>query len=192
VRRHRPRKVMTQPRTSLTDPLPILPVLPAPGAGRIGITFCPGKIDPAATPAPWRRDLAADLDAIRDWRAAAVVTLVETRELDMLGVPDLGAQVARRGMAWFHLPIVDMAVPDAAFETRWVHAGAALRALLVDGRDIVVHCRGGLGRAGTIAARLLVEFGVAPDDAIRIVRRARPGAIETVAQENHVRGLRPG
>jgi hypothetical protein len=61
VRRHRPRKVMTQPRTSLTDPLPILPVLPAPGAGRIGITFCPGKIDPAATPAPWRRDLAADL-----------------------------------------------------------------------------------------------------------------------------------
>ena len=182
---------MTVPRTSSSHPLPILPVLPAPAAGRIGITFCPGKIDPEATPAPWLRDLALDLDVIRDWRAVAVVTLVEASELTLLGVPGLGAEVARRGMTWVHLPIVDMSVPDAAFEARWVAAGAELRALLAAGHDIVVHCRGGLGRAGMIAARLLVEFGAAPDDAIRIVRTARPGAIETAAQESHVRAITP-
>ena len=32
-------------------------------------------------------------------------------------------------------------------------------------RILRAHCRGGLGRAGTIAARLLVEFGVAPEEA---------------------------
>ena len=29
--------------------------------------------------------------------------------------------------------------------------------------DVVVHCRGGLGRAGTVAARLLIELGAEGD-----------------------------
>ena len=52
---------------------------------------------------------------------------------------------------------------------------------------MLVHCRGGLGRAGTIAARLLVELGERPDEAIRRVREVRPGAIEREFQEPHVR-----
>ena len=42
-----------------------------------------------------------------------------------------------------------------------------------------------------IAARLLVEFGAAPEDAIGRVRAKRPGAIETREQEEHVRALGP-
>ena len=57
---------------------------------------------------------------------------------------------------------------------------------------MLIHCRGGLGRAGTIAARLLVELGMRPDEAVRRVRDARgPGAIETPAQEAHVLGCVP-
>ena len=47
------------------------------------------------------------------------------------------------------------------------------------GSDALARCRGGIGRAGTIAARLLVELGVEPATAIAIVRAVRPGAIET-------------
>lgn len=54
----------------------------------------------------------------------------------------------------------------------------------------MIHCLGGLGRSGTIAARLLVELGVVPDEAINIVRKARPGAIENNAQETHVRSIK--
>jgi ADP-ribosyl-[dinitrogen reductase] hydrolase len=54
------------------------------------------------------RDLALDLDAIRKWGAAAVVTLVEDEKLSPLRVPRLGDEVRRRGMAWYHLPIVDV------------------------------------------------------------------------------------
>ena len=53
----------------------------------------------------------------------------------------------------------------------------------------MVHCRGGLGRAGTIAARLLVECGWPAAKAIAAVREVRPGAIETRAQEKYVLGL---
>ncbi len=63
-------------RTSLSHPLRIDAVA-APGGGWIGMTFYPGKVQPDGFTGPWHRDLA--LDAIRDWGAAAVVTLVEPR-----------------------------------------------------------------------------------------------------------------
>ena len=59
--------------------------------------------------------------------------------------------------------------------------------MLRGGGDIVVHCKGGLGRAGMIAARLLVELGMAPEQAIKEVRNVRKGAIETLAQETLIR-----
>jgi len=137
----------------------------------------------------WDRDLGLDLDAIRHWGAAAVVTLVEDHELTLLRVKQLGEEVVRRDMLWFHLPIVDVSIPGEAFERRWQDDGAALRSLLRGGKDVLVHCRGGRGRAGTIAARLLVELGTGPTAAIRQVRAARPGAIETSAQERYLLGL---
>ena len=57
--------------------------------------------------------------------------------------------------------------------------GEGLHARLRDGFNVLVHCKGGLGRAGTIAARLLIELGMAPQMAVGVVRQARPGAIET-------------
>ncbi|HEY2617333.1 MAG TPA: cyclin-dependent kinase inhibitor 3 family protein [Acetobacteraceae bacterium] len=134
----------------------------------------------------WDRDLALDLDAIRDWGAAAVVTLMEKRELTLLRVEHLGEEVRRRGMLWFHLPIVDVSTPNEAFERQWDVAGDELRTMLRSGRDVLVHCRGGLGRTGTIAARLLIELGMDTATAIRQVRAARPGAIETSGQQRYV------
>ena len=49
----------------------------------------------------------------------------------------------------------------------------------------------GLGRTGTIASRLLVEFGTPPDEAIRQVRAARRGAVQTIQQERYVLGISP-
>jgi Swiss Army Knife protein, DSP-PTPase phosphatase domain len=170
-------------KTSLTHPLQIAAVSAGSGLGRIGITLCPGKFDLHAATGEWHRDLAVDLDRIRDWGAAAVVTLLEPRELTLLRVECLGKEVVRRSMFWFHLPVVDASIPDERFEHRWIVAGEELRSLLGRGLDVLVHCRGGLGRAGTIAARLLIELGMEPTNAIATVRRVRPGAIETSDQE---------
>jgi protein-tyrosine phosphatase len=182
---------LPMPRTSHSHPLRIAPVRASDAHGRIGITFCPGKQDPAAHTGAWARDLAVDLDAIAAWGARLVLTLVEPAELVALKVPALGAQVEARGMAWRHLPIADFSTPTAAFEAAWVVEGAVIRALLREGADVVVHCKGGLGRAGMIAARLLVELGMAPEQAIGLVRGARPGAIETPAQLAVVRRAHP-
>ena len=92
-----------------------------------------------------------------------------------------------RGMEWLHLPVQDFHTPSASFEKGWETHGAHIRQLLRSGSDIVVHCKGGLGRAGMIAARLLVELGVPPEQAIESVRSARKSAIETPDQEDVVR-----
>jgi ADP-ribosyl-[dinitrogen reductase] hydrolase len=177
-------------KTSLSHPLEIASISPGPASGRVGITLCPGKYDPQAMSGYWDRDLALDLDAVRDWGAAAVVTLVEQKELALLRVEHLGEEVPRRGMLWFHLPIVDVSTPDDGFERQWEIAGHELRMLLRSGRDVLIHCRGGLGRAGTIGARLLIELGMEPEVAIRRVRAVRPGAIETCEQKKYVLSIR--
>ncbi len=82
---------------------------------------------------------------------------------------------------------IDFSVPSEDFEQQWITQGREIRALLRAGNDVVVHCKGGLGRAGMIAARLLVELGVEPEEAIRSVRQVRKGAIQTPLQLDLVR-----
>ena len=176
-------------RISLTHPLRIDEVVAGNAGGRIGITFCPGKCGPSNSGYLWQRDLAADLDRVTAWKAAAVVTLIEQQEFAMLGVSELGEQVSKRGMVWHHPPIVDVQPPDARFEAAWVTSGPRLNEVLRQGGRVLVHCRGGLGRAGTVSARLLVELGVAPQEAVTRVRSARPRAIETEVQLQYVLNL---
>ena len=178
-----------KPRTSDSHPLQIA-FVETPGNGRIGMTFCPGKHDPLAMTRPWARDMRTYLAAIVDWKAVALVTLMESHELDMLGVSGLGDAVKTRGLDWYHLPVQDVSVPSAAFEEEWTEVGETLRKQLLVGQSIVVHCRGGLGRTGMVAARLLIELGEKPVTALQRVRAARPGAVETVEQEEYVLGLR--
>ena len=92
-------------------------------------------------------------------------------------------------MRWLHLPIADVSIPNERFEQEWGITGKELRPLLRCRLDVLVHCRGGLGRTGTIAARLLVELGMEPKQAIASVRAVRPGAMETSDQENFVLGI---
>ena len=178
---------MPTARTSESHPLCIAAVSPGDGHGRIGITLCPGKTDPAGLTGAWARDLDADLDAIQHWGATAVVSLITDDEFNYLSVLDLPRAVRDRHMEWWHAPIPDGWPPGPDFEDVWATAGEAIRDRLRLGFDVLVHCKGGLGRAGTVAARLLVELGASPEDAICYVRDARsPYAIETASQEAHV------
>lgn len=179
-----------QIRSSATHPLEVAE-LATPSGGSIGVTFCPGKCGPSLFGHRWERDLDSDLDVIQRWGARVVLTLVEGLELEALKVTGLGEKVRQRGMRWLHLPIVDVSGPSAAFERQWRDELPALLATLRHGGKVLVHCKGGLGRAGMVAAFLLIENGESPKVAIRKVRQVRPGAIETPAQEHYVVGYKP-
>jgi hypothetical protein len=175
------------PRTSITDPLRIDELTSQPWTpGTVGITFCPGKCGDSIFGSSWQRDLDVDLDAVKAWGADIALTLVEERELRFLQVPSLGAGFRKRGIEWHHLPIVDLNPPNEAFHRLWLSSGTAALRTLREGGKVLVHCRGGLGRAGTVAGALLIELGETPERALQKVRAARPGAVETPRQERYL------
>jgi ADP-ribosyl-[dinitrogen reductase] hydrolase len=170
---------------SVNSPLRIDWVAVPAFSGRIGMTLCPGKQQMVALSGPWARDLELDLQVITAAGARAIVTLLEEHEFAILGVPQLPQMLAQR-FAWYWLPIPDGGVPDAGFEQRWRISGTEIRERLERGEKVVVHCRAGLGRTGTIAARLLMEFGMDARSALVAVRSARSGTVETPAQERYL------
>jgi protein-tyrosine phosphatase/nicotinamidase-related amidase len=147
------------------------------GAGRLGVTLCPGRRDRG-------RDLDSDLARLRAEGVTRLLCLLPDAELNWAGVPDLGPRTHAAGLTYRRLPVPDQGTPevaDALELVRWCREATE--------RDetVVVTCMGGLGRSGTVAACFLVSTGLSPDAAIAAVRGARgPRALETIAQENFV------
>lgn len=175
-------------RSSISDPLRVDSIILGEHSGRIGMTFCPGKIQPSSLTGGWNRDLALDLSAIRDWGAQILVSLLEPHEFLSVRVStdELSRLTAALGFEWINAPIVDGSIPDASFLVKWRGTVTRLRSTVERGGAVVFCCMGGRGRTGMMAACLLVEIGYAPDAAIAAVRAVRAGTIETRAQEKFV------
>ncbi|MFZ5481648.1 MAG: isochorismatase family protein [Myxococcota bacterium] len=150
--------------------------------GRLGMTLCPGRRDLG-------RDLGEDLRVLREEGITHVIPLLGADELADLGVADLGARVTAAGMYCWPLPVRDQGAPSPRETSALVED---VLAVMQAGGRVLLHCRGGLGRTGTIAACVLVRLGVEPDEAIRVVRTARQSSrcVENAAQEGFVRGFR--
>jgi len=156
--------------------------------GLVGMTFCPGKKQRgSALGFDWNRQLDVDISALQSWQTAVVITLNEAWELEQLGVPTLGGALVAAGIEWHHLPIVDGGVPDAAFERAWQIISPDLHSRLSAGERVVVHCKGGLGRTGTIAAPAADRDGHHAGDRDGAGTEGTARRLENDAQEAYVR-----
>ncbi|WP_404402340.1 hypothetical protein [Pelagibacterium halotolerans] len=126
--------------------------------------------------------LDADLDVVFDWRPDIVVSLTGENEMAATGADGLGARLIAGGVEWIHLPIADYGGPSGESAKRWPAIRDRLLEQLEDGKAVLVHCRGGQGRSGMLALRLLVEMGWAPGDALAALREGVPGAVESNEQ----------
>jgi protein-tyrosine phosphatase len=154
--------------------------------GRIGLTIAPGKKDVPL----WDRDLDADLTRLRDqYKCDLLVSLMEPHEYEWLGITDLFERASKRGIVTVPFPIEDGSVPAPEEMPGFAELIERILAATRGGETVVIHCRGGLGRSGTVAAACLVALGHPPARAIERVRQARPGAVETPAQEDWVQAF---
>jgi protein-tyrosine phosphatase len=118
--------------------------------------------------------VAPDPEAVlRRIGATAVVCLNEAAELQDR-YPDyvewLRVNVPLRAV-WFAIP--DLHAPDPAAARRLLDD---LSGRLAGGAGLLMHCGAGIGRAGTIAAALLMAGGASLSDALTVVADSRPMA----------------
>jgi protein-tyrosine phosphatase len=122
--------------------------------------------------------------------ADRVVCLCERHEIedrypkyaDWLEVHDLGRARWR--------PVHDLHAPELAAALSLVDE---LRSMITAGHGIVMHCGAGIGRAGTMAAALLIRMGLDEPAARRVVAQARPLAgPEAGPQADLLLAIRPG
>ncbi|RME22297.1 MAG: hypothetical protein D6806_13170, partial [Deltaproteobacteria bacterium] len=174
-------------KTSRDSPIGINKIVSEHGfEGWVAITLAPGKKTMGSNNY-WDRDLATDLDRLKELGTTVLVCFLEDEELVSLRIPDLVEQATARGIEVKRFPFHDGGVPPDM--TRTLRLVEEICLLYRDGQRIVMHCNGGLGRAGTIGAcvRLALGLDETPNDAIYAVRMARSRrAIETRAQEAFV------
>ena len=168
-------------RTSDTHPLQVgeIPLL----NGKIGLTFCPGKKQPTSLTGGWYRDVATDLAVVKGLGYDTVVSLLESHEYRELGVSLELPLALMRDFSWHPMPIPDKGAPDNLFVKDWQKLSPQLLERLEHGSGVLVHCKGGFGRTGTVAAMLLIDSGVHVSEALQAVRAARDGAVENTVQE---------
>ncbi len=156
--------------------------------GRLGMTFAPGMNAPSLG-RDWERDLAADLRALEEeYGIGVLVSLMEEHEYRGYGVPELYERDEFGGIGVRRFAIRDMDVPKEAELQEFQAMVREVIGNLERGRNVAVHCRGGLGRTGTVAACVLVALGRhTADEAIGVVRTARKGTVQTKEQEDYVR-----
>lgn len=112
----------------------------------------------------WLADEAASLRADGVDVVVSCLTHEECRELDLL---DEATACAEAGIEFLSFPIVDRSVPTSFRET-----DAFLNVLenrLSNGKNVVVHCRAGIGRSSLLAACLLARRGMSVSDAFALI-----------------------
>lgn len=172
--------------TSENHPIHVdfIPQEELPLTGLLGLTFAPGKQNIGMN-FLWQRDLMADLDRLhQEYAVDVLVSLIEAPELTHLKIPNLFTEVQKRGMRSLWFPIPDFGIPASITATQTLVE--QILTLVDQEQTVVVHCKAGLGRSGLVIASCLTTLGYSAEEAFLIVRKARPGSVETREQEDFV------
>lgn len=152
-------------------------ILNLDNGARLIFTPCPGTKEAS---------LQASLKTLKEAGAEAVVTMMPDAELSEFKADSLPAECEAIDLAWFQLPVEDDCAPEAPFAATFANHKADLLARLAAGQTLAIHCRGGSGRTGLMAAILLLEAGYAPTAVKTLVQGLRPKALTLAAHLNYL------
>jgi protein-tyrosine phosphatase len=142
---------------------------------------------------PWRGKLALAArprggdwlqDELASWKLAGVdivVSLLTPDEEHELQLQDEGRDAKAQGMTFLSLPIRDRQVPDS--ESTLNSTLQLMDEALSSGKNVLVHCRQGIGRTGLIAASLLINKGWEPEAAVESLSAIRGVAIPETPEQ---------
>jgi len=147
------------------------------GGGTLIFTPCPGTKGV---------DLQNSLVQLKAAGAEAVITLMSWDEMARNGVTELPDACRETDLQWFHFPIEDNAPPEEAFRQPWERDKKQIFKILDRSENVAIHCKGGSGRTGLMAAIILCERGMHHDLVLDQVKSLRPNALKLAAHTDYL------
>jgi protein-tyrosine phosphatase len=127
-------------------------------------------------------------DELANWRQAGINTILSllTREEEQeLDLANEASEAQAHGLRFISFPIPDRQAPSSEEQLRM--ALENIEKELASGKNALIHCRQGIGRAGLVAACLLVNTGLSAKAALRQLSEIRGVEIpETTAQRRWI------
>lgn len=140
----------------------------------------PGKLAMSARPrgGDWLKD------DIAKWKRAgvdAVISLLTPDEESDLNLQAEAGEAQMQGVEFVSFPIPDRQIPRS--ETKFGDLLGKIILILSEGRNVVVHCRQGIGRSALVATCLLVKKGMTPGAAVESASVARGVPVPETAEQ---------
>jgi len=129
------------------------------------LSSCPGKKVRLHGPVKGRsgvcRDLHADMRRMKDLGVGCIVCCLDDAELEFLGAPWCLYEPAAKavGISVLRIPAPEGLAPESP-ESLDRHLTRIINAYTLHGVPILVHCRGGVGRAGVVACCWMLKLGL--------------------------------
>ena len=135
--------------------------IPTPFPGRLAVAPRPRGGD-------WLED---EMKGGREAGIDVVVSLLTPNEITEFELEREADAAQKSGIRFRSFPIVDRDVP--ASRTGLLELVDEITQELTAARRVVVHCRQGIGRAGLVAAGVLIAAGIDPETAVARLTAAR-------------------
>jgi len=132
--------------------------------------FWPGRLALAARPrgGDWLPDEIANWKRSGISGVVSLLTPEEERDLELM---DESRETRSQGLEFLAFPIPDRQAP--ASEAALAQMLERIDQRLAAGKNVLIHCRQGVGRSGLVAACLLVKRGMSPGGAVDKVSQVR-------------------
>ncbi len=148
------------------------------GSGRLGTMPRPRGGD-------WLED---EIRSLRESGVDVILSLLEVHETHELDIEREEACCEDAGISFLWFPIRDRDVPSSITETHKL--AQAILDLLRGGKNVIIHCRGGIGRSSLLAACVMMLSGIDSDEALLKIQDKRGCLIpDTPEQREWVKGF---
>ncbi|KAJ7668402.1 protein-tyrosine phosphatase-like protein [Mycena polygramma] len=133
--------------------------------GNIFLSSCPGKKVRLQGPVKGRsgvcRDLHVDMRRMKDLGVGCIICCLDDAELEFLGAPwHLYERASKAvGISVLRIPTPEGLAPPSPASLD-AHLSRIIDAYTLRGVPILVHCRGGVGRAGVVACCWMLKLGL--------------------------------
>lgn len=110
--------------------------------------------------------------------ATGIITLMADAELAENAAAELAQVCQQMDLKWYQLPVADDAAPADDFQAAWQQHSTEILQHLQAGETLAIHCKGGSGRTGLIAAQIVLAAGGELNATIAAVQAIRPRALQ--------------